>query len=98
MTRAGPGFVMGRRQDVDDGRQCVVGSRWDDVPFELVCEVACAGAAAEAGHVEGGAAAARHGDQWCGGRGIMIGEQKEGVGDAGRKLNSMCEESTFGLA
>lgn len=35
---------------------------WDvDVPFELVCEVAGAGAVAEAGDVEGSAASARHG-------------------------------------
>jgi hypothetical protein len=32
-----------------------------DVPFELVGEVAGARAVAEAGHVEGGAASARHG-------------------------------------
>jgi len=32
-----------------------------DVPFELVCEVASAGAVAEARNVERGAAAARHG-------------------------------------
>jgi hypothetical protein len=31
-----------------------------DVPFEFICEVARARALAEAGHVEGGAAAARH--------------------------------------
>lgn len=38
--------------------------RWrlrGDVPFEFVCEVARASALAEAGHVEGCAAAARHG-------------------------------------
>ena len=33
-----------------------------DVPFEFVCEIARARALAEAGHVEGGAAAARHVD------------------------------------
>lgn len=32
-----------------------------DVPFEFICEVARARALAEAGHVEGGAASARHG-------------------------------------
>lgn len=45
----------------------VAACRWrvcGDVPFELVGEVARASALAEAGHVEGGAAAARHG---CGG-------------------------------
>ena len=33
-----------------------------DVPFEFICEIARARALAEAGHVEGGAAAARHVD------------------------------------
>jgi len=53
-----------------------------DVPFEFICEIARARALAEAGHVEGGAAAARHVDgggvgeggvvavgDGCGGRG-----------------------------
>jgi hypothetical protein len=31
-----------------------------DVPFEFICEIARARALAEAGHIEGGAAAARH--------------------------------------
>ena len=33
-----------------------------DVPFEFICEIARARALAEAGHVEGGATAARHVD------------------------------------
>ena len=33
-----------------------------DVPFEFICEIARARALAEAGHVEGGSAAARHVD------------------------------------
>lgn len=39
------------------------GGRWlfGDVPLELVGQVAGAGAVAEAGDIEGGAAAARHG-------------------------------------
>ena len=39
------------------------------VPFEFICEIARARALAEAGHVEGGAAAARHVDVGGGGGG-----------------------------
>jgi hypothetical protein len=36
-----------------------------NVPFEFVCEVACARAMAEASDIEGGASTARHGcDSW----------------------------------
>lgn len=48
-----------------------------DVPFELVGEVAGASALAKAGHVEGGAAAARHVGVWWSERGGW-----DGVGGA----------------
>lgn len=51
-----------------------VESAGSDVPFEFVGQVARASALAETSHVEGGAAAARHGD--CGDRrrrGVLVG-------------------------
>jgi len=47
-----------RRGAMEDRREGLCG----DVPFEFICEIARARALAEAGHVEGGAAAARHVD------------------------------------
>ena len=55
-----------------------------DVPFEFICEIARARALAEAGHVEGGAAAARHGDGGGGGeRGDVMAERGECGGCGG---------------
>ena len=48
----------GRRRE-DDGR--AGGEALGDIPFELVGKVASAGAVAEAGDVERGSSAARHG-------------------------------------
>jgi hypothetical protein len=66
-----------------------------DVPFEFICEIARARALAEAGHVEGGAAAARHVDgsgvgekggvvavgDGCGGRGGWWWLRESGMAD-----------------
>lgn len=56
-----------------------------DVPFEFICEIARARALAEAGHVEGSAAAARHvdGDGGGGERGDVMAEGGECGGGGG---------------
>lgn len=58
----GEGGLMGQRRGGvvrGMGREKFRSST-QDVPFELVCEIASAGAVAEASDVESGSAAARH--------------------------------------
>jgi len=56
-----------------------------DVPFEFICEIARARALAKAGHVEGGAAAARHVDGMGERSAVMVvgGDMGMGGGGAG---------------
>lgn len=76
-----------------------------DVPFEFICEIARARALAEAGHVEGGAAAARHvdgggvgekggvmavGGEWSGGGGWWCWSRESGMADGRIKTEVEC--------
>lgn len=68
----------GEDEGVDEGEGEGVGVDEVDIPFELVGEVASAGAVAEAGHVEG-LATARHGGS---ARDSVMGRLKEERTDA----------------
>ena len=83
-----------------------------DVPFEFICEIARARALAEAGHVEGGAAAARHvdgggvgekggvmavGGEWSGGGEWWCWSRESGMADGRIKTEVEWPERAVGL-
>jgi hypothetical protein len=82
-----------------------------DVPFEFICEIARARALAEAGHVEGGAAAARHvdgggvgekggvmavGGEWSAGGGWWCWSRESGMADGRIKTEVEWPERAVG--